>query len=106
MTDDANKEIEDFQKTLQATLGDQHVPDGSPGDLSDLLGTLEDAISLLKSLRGFPRDQNPSTLLHRIEIMLEDDIPMICADLIPAIKSMRMHAYDLLAEQSPSSLDS
>lgn len=99
MKEDANEEIADFRKALQTALGDQHVPDGSPGDLSDLLGTLREGITLLQSLSELPRDGDLSTLLHRIEVLLEDDIPMICADLIPAIKIMRECAYEVEEER-------
>lgn len=93
---DGDREIKTFAAVLERALGNENVPPSAFGDLSDLLGTLEEGSRLLRSLMDCRSDVEVRKLLQRVEILIEDDLPMIFGDLLPALKEMTEKAYSTL----------
>jgi hypothetical protein len=96
MMRDGDREIKAFAAVLERALGNENVPPAALGDLSDLLGTLEEGARLLRSLMNCRSDEEVPKLLQRVEILIEDDLPMIFGDLLPALREMTEKAYSTL----------
>lgn len=96
MMRDGDREIEAFAAVLERALGTENVSPAALGDLSDLLGTLEEGARLLRRLMDCRRVEEVPKLLQRIEILIEDDLPMIFGDLLPPLKEMTEKAYSTL----------
>lgn len=96
MIRDGNREIEAFAAVLEQALGPENVPPSALGDLSDLLGTLEEGSRVLRSLMDCRRAEEIPKLIQRIEILIEDELPMIFGDLLAPLKKMREKACSAL----------
>jgi len=96
MMRDGDRRIKALAAVLERALGNENVPPATLGDLSDLLGTLEEGSRLLRSLMDCRRNEEVPRLLQRIGILIEDDLPMIFEDLLPPLKEMTERAYSCL----------
>jgi len=96
----ANERIAAFEKVLKEASGRSVLPAGASTDITDLLDTLEKGVLLLTEFMKseVPESDSPRRLTQ-IENLLSDEIPMIVADLLPALALLREDAYSRLASQ-------
>jgi len=100
MRANGDKEIAAFRQVLERAIGAENIPPAALGDLSDLLGTLEEGAKLLRHLMGCRRVEEVPEQLQKIELLIEDDLPMIFRDLLPSLKEMTEKAYSALGGKS------
>lgn len=100
------EEIRDFRLALYHLLGHEEYPAGTTVDLSDLLGTLKKTVSILEQLRVSRSGAESTKLVHEIEILIDDDLPMIFKDLLPNLKAICDEAYEKwYPDDGPQPLD-
>lgn len=93
-----DREIAAFKAALTQALGHDEWPPSVAGDLSFLLGTLEQGVQLLRELMSVSqRDEIPAKLLG-VELLLADDLPAITAHLLPPLRDVCKQAYFLLGD--------
>ena len=81
-------EVNRFNDSLIRIVGHDQFAPTLPADLSDLRWTIEKCLALLIGIRdGTLGAEEEWSLLH-LEIMLEDDIPMIVRDILPELKAL------------------
>lgn len=81
-----------FEHVVDATFGARKYPPAILGDLSDLELTLKQVLGLLVQFRPEPPAWVSRDQLARLERMLTDDLPMIFADRLPAIRKVKKRA--------------
>lgn len=78
-----------FEEALTRVFGKGGFPLAAVGDLTDLLFTLEKAVGLLGSVAGEENQKALCGKLYELEILLEEDLPMILEDLLPVTRQLR-----------------
>jgi hypothetical protein len=83
--------LKSFEQALVRIYGRDGFPRALVGDLDDLLFTLEDTASILRALAMATNLDRKELDLHlyHIQIAIEEDLPMIFRDLLPAMKRLR-----------------
>jgi hypothetical protein len=92
-TRSGDAEIAAFRRLLVGLLGLKDLPEGITGDLSDLLGTLEQGAALLRRLMECTDKEQAARDLLGVELLLADDLRMIARDLLPALRKVLKEVY-------------
>lgn len=83
--------IADFSRSLARFFKRDELPLQVTGDLADLLGTAEQLCERLREIAD-KGEKLPKKELKRqlfvVQIMLEQDLPMIFADLVPPLRKL------------------
>ncbi len=80
-----------FNRALERFLKKEELPREIVGDLDDLLGTAEKLCELLKDIARNGEHLSKKELKSRlfvVQIMVEQDLPMIMADLLPPLRKL------------------
>lgn len=96
---EGDREIAAFANALTQVLGHEEWLPSVAGDLSDLLGTLEQGVELLRSLmKSSGREEIPAKLLG-VELLLADDLSRLTTDLLPPLRKICKEAYFALGDE-------
>lgn len=83
--------IDSYSRSLEPFLKQDELPREVVGDLDDLLGTAEQLCECLREIarngEQLPKKELKSRLFV-IQIMIEQDLPMIFADLLPPLRKL------------------
>lgn len=83
--------IDSFSRTLEPLLKEEELPREVVGDLDDLLGTAEKLCGALRDIarneEQLPKDELKA-MLFTVQVMIEQDLPMIVADLLPPLREL------------------
>lgn len=82
--------ISNLTHSLSDLLKHRRLPMEAIGDLADLLGTMEELVRLLKEVASAhsPSSEDIPSKLYELQIALEQDLPMIISDLLPALQNL------------------
>lgn len=90
-TSSSSSLIDNFRRSLAPFFRSDELPRQVNGDLDDLLGTAEQLCERLREI-ALKGEQVPKKELRRrlfeVQIMIEQDIPMIIADLLPPLRKL------------------
>lgn len=89
--------IKAFRKALDDAFGRDNYPPVS-GDLSDLRLTLEDTVKAADIVTKTPPGPDFAKRVHHLQIMIENDLPMIFEDLLPPLRELVNRAYELFPD--------
>ena len=83
--------LSDLERSLRSLVKTGEIPGSLPVDLDDLLVTSQKLSALLEQLAGegaeLSREELLSRLFH-VQIMIEQDLPMILDDLVPPLRTI------------------
>jgi hypothetical protein len=102
---DGDREIAAFAKALTEILGHKNWPPAVAGDLSDLLGTLEQGVVFLRDLMNTSNREEIPGMLLRLELLIADDLARYERDLLPALRRICQEAYTAIGEEDDFSDD-
>ncbi len=93
MDERGSREISRFREVLSLAVGHDRWPEFLAGDLSDLLGTLEQGAELLRVLMtSSSREEIPARFLA-VKLLVADDLRLLAEDLLPALDQVTTEAY-------------
>jgi hypothetical protein len=83
--------IDDFHRSLSSFIDSGKLPREALGDLDDLLMTAESLCHLLREIGAAGEQdgqQAKRKMLFRLQILIEQDLPLIFNDLVPVLRQL------------------